>query len=710
MKLFKAIVSLILTASIAGVFITCSRAAKTSVLQPVPTGLSVPEKQSREMKNGDVYVSPNGNDNASGSVNAPVKTPQKALELARSLKKTEKVIYFKKGEYNISSITLSSEDNGVTLFGESGVSFNGGVTLESSDFNDYSGKIKVLDLKKYGITGDDIGSVRAFGQYNTADKYGEQGSMYCELFCGNERMTLSRYPNSNEENLKTGKIIDNGDSREIYTKSGTRQNENWEALKNPRGGKFEIEPELSKRIDTWKNSPDIWIFGYFQYDWADSTTPLKTADETTLTTKYASVYGFKENMPYYFFNVFEELDAENEWYIDKENLLLYFIPPNNFHDKKIQLSLETENLITLDNVKDITFDGISFSGTRASAVFGSGCDITIKNCEIKNVGENGIELTGERITAENNVITATGKGGVILTGGNREALASSGNIVTNNLIYDWSQVYQTYQAAVALHGVGATCSHNEIYNSPHEAVTYSGNNHIIEYNVIHDVVLKSSDAGAIYAGRSWSACGNIIRYNCIYNIGSKGFEPNAIYFDDALSGQSAYGNLLINIPGRGFLIGGGRDLNIENNMIINAAIPIEYDDRAIAGIEDNGWFAHALTPNSTLWQSLKEVDINSQIWKESYPQLSQLTDDFDNTASPFFAANPANSTVKNNITVGKGKNVFAKRVKKYSEVTNNPSFKNSDKLFTDESSYKLKAPIEAFKDLPLEEMGRLYTH
>lgn len=100
---------------------------------------------------------------------------------------------------------------------------------------------------------------------------------------------------------------------------------------------------------------------------------------------------------------------------------------------------------------------------------------------------------------------------MILTGGDRETLTSSENVVTNNLIYDWSQVYRTYQAAVSLNGVGAVCSHNEIYNSPHEAITYSGNNHVIEYNVIHDVVLESSDAGAIYAGRSWSYYGNVIR-------------------------------------------------------------------------------------------------------------------------------------------------------------------------------------------------------
>ena len=34
--------------------------------------------------------------------------------------------------------------------------------------------------------------------------------------------------------------------------------------------------------------------------------------------------------------------------------------------------------------------------------------------------------------------------------------------------------------------------------------------------------------------------------------------PSGIYFDDPFSDQTAYGNVLINIPGYAFLIGGGR--------------------------------------------------------------------------------------------------------------------------------------------------------
>lgn len=691
----------------------CGKQTGITELLDAPKNLSTPEVRERTVMNGDIFVAPDGNDANTGTKESPVKTVNRALELARELKKEQKVIAFAAGEYSVTAVKLTAADNGTVFYGESGeVTFNGGVTLDISDFAEYRDNIKVLDLAKYGVTKERIGDVKAFGQFNQAEKYDEAGSLYCELFFDGERMTLSRYPNADEENLKTGKIIDNGDSRETYTNEGTVQNPDWADMKNPRGGTFGADKAITDRIASWKNSPDIWLFGYFQYDWADSTTPMASFTDNSITTKYASVYGFKEDMPYYFFNIFEELDAPGEWYIDKENLKLYFIPPTDLAGKTIQLSLETEDLFSFDNVENITFDGITMCGTRANAIIGTGNHITVKNCTVKNIAGTAIELEGNNILIENNTITATGKAGVMLTGGDREKLISSENVVTNNLIYDWSQVYQTYQAAVALHGVGAVCSHNEIYNSPHEAITYSGNNHIIEYNVIHDVVQKSSDAGAIYAGRSWNWYGNVIRYNCLYNIGSPEFAASGVYFDDALSGQSAYGNLLVNVYGYAFLLGGGRDLDIKNNVIVNAGQAIYYDERAIESIgKKGGWFSSSKTPGEGLWATLKEYDINSDPWKTAYPELSQLSEDFNDTKNPAFAANPANSDVSDNIIVNGKKDIgfIAKSAEKYSTFDDNSlyTFKNSP--FGNSGDYSLADPDnDDFKALPTDEMGRTY--
>lgn len=711
MQMPKKILSIALSAALLCTLASCSKSATMAEKQASPQKLATMEKRERAQKQGDIYVSPSGNDQNPGTKAQPVKTIAGALELARSLEKAEKVICLQDGEYPITAMKLTAADSGVTFFAEKEAVLNGGLTLDPADFQDYKENIKVLDLSKYGVTAERIGQMRAFGAFSQAAKYDAEGSLYCELFCDNNRMTIARYPNVGSY-LYTGKITDNGDAKEVYTSKGTETNPDWETMKNPRGGTFEAGKAVTDRVKGWTNSDDIWMFGYFQYDWADSTTPLKQVGDGTVTTEYASVYGFKENAPYYFFNVFEELDAENEWYIDRENLKLYFIPPADYMHKSLAISLEINDLITFENAKNITFDGVTFTGTRASALKGTGTDITVKNCTVKNVGENAVELTGERILIENNEITGTGKGGVILTGGDRATLTPSENTVTNNLIHDWSQVYRTYQAAVNLSGVGAVCSHNEIYNSPHEAITYSGNNHIIEYNVIHDVVQESSDAGAIYAGRSWSYYGNVIRYNCIYNIGSDGFSPSGIYFDDALSGQEAYGNLLVNIPGYAFLLGGGRDLKVENNLIVNAATAFLYDDRAIVDGKAGSWFHHSKTPGEGLWATLAEIDVHSEPWKTAYPRLSELSDDFSDTKNPLFAANPANSTVKNNVVVGAKKDIgnISKGAKKYSDISENTLYKLGKAPFAADGDYTLTELPEGFQSLPISQMGRTYTY
>lgn len=708
MKILKRIICITLSLSLLMVLPACVSDNKMSEKQPEPTGLSVQAKWIHEKRNGDIFVSPLGDDRNNGAKDSPVQSIERAVELARALSKNEKLISFSEGEYKLSNLTLSKEDSGIVFYAENNAVINGGITLDADDFKTYRDNIKMLDLKSYGVTADEIGDVRAFGQFNTSEKYGERGSSYCELFCDNERMTLSRYPNAGEY-LKTGEITDNGDSKEIYTKDGTQQIDGWEELKNPRGGTFKADKAVTDRVKSWTASPDIWMFGYFQYDWADSTTPLKEAGDGALTTKYASVYGFKEDMPYYFFNIFEELDAQNEWYIDKESLILYFIPPENFENKTIELSLSTENLITLESAEDIEFDGVTLTGTRANAIKGTGNNIAVKNCTVRNTGEDAVNIEGTHITVQNNTITATGKAGVALKGGDRETLTSSENVVTNNLIHDWSQVYKTYQAAINIDGVGTLCSHNEIYNSPHEAIAYKGNNHIIEYNVIHDVVKESSDAGAIYSGRSWSQYGTVIRYNCIYNIGSGDFKPNGIYFDDALSGQSAYGNLLINIPGDGFLLGGGRDLIIENNILVNTGTPIYYDDRAIEGLKDGGWFGHS-KEGGALWQSLEEVNIKSDAWAKAYPTLQNLSNDFNDTDNPQFAPNPAGSSVKNNVIVNNKKSIgeISKKTEKFSNISENTLYKISDKPFSGDSSYILNELPENFEELPLDKIGRTY--
>jgi hypothetical protein len=236
---------------------------------------------------------------------------------------------------------------------------------------------------------------------------------------------------------------------------------------------------------------------------------------------------------------------------------------------------------------------------------------------------------------------------------------------------------------------------------------------MIEYNVIHDVVRLSDDAGAIYAGRNWSMYGNIIRYNCIYNLGSKEHHPQGIYMDDALSGQTIFGNILINIPDNAIEIGGGRDIIIKNNIIINAGRPFYYDERARDGALKGGWFGHC----TDLWSHLNTFPWQGDIWKAAYPNLSKIHLNTDNSESIWFAPNPANGFISGNIILDKDKELgrVEDSVFTFSTIEGNAIYYRRKKgIFVnpEKGDYNIKEGSEVyeiipdFENLPFEQMGR----
>ncbi|MBQ6018996.1 MAG: right-handed parallel beta-helix repeat-containing protein, partial [Clostridia bacterium] len=344
---------------------------------------------------------------------------------------------------------------------------------------------------------------------------------------------------------------------------------------------------------------------------------------------------------------------------------------------------------------------------------------TVKNCLIKNVAGNALLVTGYDNLVLDNEITRTGKGGVTLNGGDRETLTSGNNRAENNLVHDWSEIYETYQPAFTLNGVGNICSHNEMYNSPHEAVTYSGNDHLIEYNIIHDVNLKTDDGGAIYSGRRWDWYGNVIRYNLIYDLGADGHRPVGIYMDDAIAGQTIYGNIIVNAPNLGLQLGGGQDLIVHDNIVVNSYQPISFDARALSGLsgDENSSFYQHYKEGGSVWQELFASPWQSEIWRRAYPQYERYSDDFSDTENPDFVLNPAHCSVTHNLLISAKGDIgwIDSDVYRYSEISDNACFKLSalKKLFVDPESgnYTLRSDAKdllGFEiDVPArEEFGR----
>lgn len=704
-----------------------------------PMTATVQEKPARELAaNADFYVAPNGSDTADGTFDAPFATIERARDAVRTLDKTGKhgvTVAVRAGEYRVNTLLFTAEDGGTAdcpvtycAYGDGEVVLNGGVTLAYSTFAPVKDetqrarlaegardKVLCADLGALGVTAEQYGKIYAIGSYNTAAKYDGDwvGDIYCELFVDDVRMTTARYPNG-KDYLYTGEVVRTGQGKE--SDGATTEDKSWPTRRNPVSDVYRIDDALAERIASWAEPEKVWMFGYWKYDWADASSPLGefSREERTLSPKFVSLYGTKTDAPYYFFNVFEELDAPGEWYLDREKGVLYLCPPENFTENSvIDLSLTTGNVLCAQDADYLTFDGFTVKGTRGDAVSLTGDHNTLKNCLIKNVAGNAVLVTGAENTVTDNEIARTGRGGVILDGGDRDTLTPGNNRAVNNLVHDWSEIYETYQPAFTLNGVGNRCDHNEMYNSTHEAITWTGNNHLIEYNLIHDVCLLTDDGGAIYAGRRWDWYGTAIRNNLIYNLGSGEHMPVGIYLDDALSGIEVSGNVLINVPGIGLQLGGGRDLDVHDNVVVNSSRSMTYDQRAIDGVF-GGWFNHA-APEGDMWTHLQESPWQSEVWRSAYPAMTRFSCDFDNTDDPGFVANPACSTVTHNLFVNRSGKIgeISDAAAQYSTVENNAVMKigKLDRLFVDPANgdYTLRddAPLDFAVAVPaLSEFGR----
>ena len=680
------------------------------------------QKPEFEEFQADFYISPQGSDENDGSENAPFATFDRARQAVRELDRQGKsavTVAVRAGEYNVDQILFAEQDSGsedcpVIYKAHGGEAvLNGGFHLPASAFHPVTEdsilrrltpqareRVRVADLRELGLTKEQIGVIHVIGSFHMAAQYDGDwiGPLHCELFVDDRRQTLARYPNG-EEYLSTGTPLFTVGAGET-DQSGTFDPE-WRRKRNPKSDIYEVDEALAKRIASWETLEDVWMFGFWMYDWADASTPIGSFDpeKRTLSPKFVSQWGARKGAPYYFFNVLEELDAPGEWYLDRDSLKLYLYPEGELEGKDIFLSVTGKSILDIRGASYLTFDGFICKGTRGDAVTVEADHITLQNCTIKNVAGNAAVIKGTGNTVRNCHITRTGKAGILMDGGDRDTLTPGGSVVENCLIHNWSEIYQTYCPAVELRGVGNICRHNEMHHSPHEVIWYHGNDHVIEYNHIHHTCLLTKDGGAIYSGKNWSYYGSIIRENVIHDLGTPYYTACAIYMDDGMSGQTICDNLLINIPGIAIQLGGGRDYVVKNNIIVNCAnSPISYDNRAREGALYGGWFRYCSAPGGVMWQWLHETAYKSEVWQKHYPQMAAFYEEFDRPNDPRFVPNPGCSQVRDNVILDGGPfhgNIICREAKRFGQIQNNRFYPLGamDKLFADpkRGCYRLRS-------------------
>jgi hypothetical protein len=685
----------------------------------------------------EIFVSPTGDDGASGGADAPKATLDGALAVVRQqaanggLPAGGVVVWMAGGVYPLrDTVTLdgelgSSSDTPVVIRAQAGepVRLNGSTRLDPGGFTAVTASdpnydrlddtarasIQVFDLAAAGIT--DYGSLEVRGFCHS----GTHSAL--ELFIDGVAMRLGRWPDVDDNEWVrpstsgeaidlygsvspdvTGHYVKSGvtDNASIFTRQGLvdgrqyrlyrysdtdgqgRPYQAWYLTTYASGYPDQSDPwwflyaagfdgpmdptngasgqilfadpvatnhgfvytasavgdhaftYYQDRPSRWTSAPDAWMHGFWTYGWADCNLPIGTLDagQQQITMGFSPAFGVTGGTPWYAFNLLEEVTQPGEWYLDRSLGRLYLYPPHDLAAADIEVSTLDAPLLRLDSVEHVELRGLVLEAGRANLLeIDDGAHNRVIGVTLRNSGTDGANVSGVDNGVIDALVSQTADSGVNLRGGDRPTLTRADNFVENSSFHDYARWDWAYHPAVDMTGVGQRASHNLIYNAPHNALLYSGNEHLIELNEIHDVLRFSSDAGAIYGGRDWGGRGVVIRNNYLHDLNTffAGTGISGIYLDDCLSGIRVEGNLLVDVGGTALVHGGGRDDDLLGNVIVRASTALSTDARC------SSWGRPSTVPGDSgnLLERLLEVGYQSEIWTAAYPACAAIPNTYD---------------------------------------------------------------------------------
>jgi hypothetical protein len=561
------------------------------------------------------YVAASGRDINSGSKAHPFQSLTRARNAIRIWKRAHAdqrsgsiLVIVQGGSYPVTQpLELNSEDSGsaaapIVYQAEPGqqASFCGGVNITAwqpiADKQRVaqlapSVRMRVLqaDLKALGVTA--LGDATALRRRP-------------ELFCDGVPQTLARWPNQGF--VKTGEIR----GEDTFTV--------WNSIAGCKDGKFNF---VEDRPATWINEPDVRLYGYWFWDWFEEYQRVDKIDDQARTFTLSppfSRYGYRKDQRYYAVNVFRELDQPGEWYLDRRNSTVYWLPPTAVDAAKVTtvFSVYDQPFVTMDNVEHVIVQGLCFQESRANGIhIRGGAHALVAGCTFKRLGGDAVVIKGGQ---DHGVFGCTmhtlGCAGMDITGGDRKELTRGGHFVENCTVYDISRLKRTYSPAVRLDGCANRIAHNRFERMPSSALRIEGNDHMIELNIVRKVVQESDDQGGLDMFGNPLYRGVVIRWNLWKDIGG-GTDCGAagVRLDDMISGVMVHGNVFQRcgaVKFGGVQIHGGKENLIDNNCFIDC----------FAGISFSRWSAQRWLESIERFQA----QVSSRPYAARYPELAQL--------------------------------------------------------------------------------------
>lgn len=535
----------------------------------------------------DIVVAPDGNDSHDGTPENPLRTLEGAKEKLKSMNTdTETVtVWFREGTYSISETVEFNETDRQNVLYRS----------YPDEKVEFSGAEEIFDWKETTING-----VKAFVsevEINGEDDY------FHSLFKGNKRLSRPQYP-------KEG----------VFTIAEPKTDEAVASEWDPEYFTHYLSFYAHKdQILDFANPTDVEV--KIMHYWCDEHLPVHSVDSETgrIETTKPSSMTVRVDDNFVYENVKEALLLPGEWYLDRAEKKLYYIPENgDTVENTVLYAGKTEQLLSFGNINNIAFQGIDFINTDFDQVDGTHFPASLfgedhplyKNIEyggvhpqaafetpaaINVVASSGIDFTDCRF--ENISYTAVkfdkGANNCNVTscrfneiGGN--AVFIHGDFVipatTENInirdchISYYGRIFNNAIGVLLTHAANCDIANNEIHDGWYTGVSvgwnwgyadHPTNNIKISNNLIYNIGNGwLSDMGGIYT--LGVQPDTVISGNVIYNVGCDdgkyGYGGWGIYLDEGSSEILVENNLAYDCSSQTFHQHYGRDNVIRNNI------------------------------------------------------------------------------------------------------------------------------------------------
>lgn len=535
----------------------------------------------------DIVVSPDGDDANDGSLENPIKTFEKAKELVKNSTSDEKItVWFREGTYLIEdTVAFTAEDKENVLYrsypGEE-VSFSGAKEI-SGNWSETT-----------------INGVNAFVTDMQVDS---DADYFRSLFKGNVRLSRSCYP------------------KEGVLKVAAEPNDSEKTVSEWDSNFFVYSPVVyahpSDMLD-FSNVKDIDV--KLMHFWCEDLMPVHSIDKETgkIVTRKSTAMKTRVDDNYILENVKEALSLPGEWYLDRTEDKLYYIPEEgDTVENTVLYAGLTEQLLTFDGAKNISFQGISFEKTDWDHVDGkhtgnlldpsgeyygiieygtehpqaafevpaaiyvqASSNIDFTDCRFENISYSAVKFDKAATDCDitSSLFNEIGGNAVFIHGDDVVPATTQRINVTDCHIKYYGRIFNNAIGILLTHAYDCDLSNNEIHDGWYTGVSVGWRWGYAEHptdkiricnNLIYNIGNAwLSDMGGIYT--LGVQPGTVISGNEIYNVGcdegAYGYGGWGIYLDEGSSFMTVENNLVYDCSSQTFHQHYGQDNIVRNNI------------------------------------------------------------------------------------------------------------------------------------------------